>query len=63
MTTLGKEGREREWRGQWRWRKKYISAAMISNARRKRKMAPALLRSGVMGEASSDRDCGSVVCS
>jgi hypothetical protein len=35
-----------------RWRKKYIIAAMISNASRKRKMVQLLLVSGVIGELS-----------
>ena len=35
-----------------RWRKKYIIAAMMSNASRKRKMVQLLLVSGVIGELS-----------
>src|ERR1700674_148277 len=35
-----------------RWRKKYIIAAMMSNASRKRKIVQLLLVSGVIGELS-----------
>ena len=36
--------------GQWWWRKKYISAAMMSNASREREMVQLLVVSGVIGE-------------